>query len=59
MQNGNNKKKHKKQKSVEIVHKCPMLVQKILFLRKSIWIMKIHNLTSRIEVPPMGDPHQQ
>lgn len=26
-------KKHKKQKNVEIVHKCPMLVQKILFLK--------------------------
>jgi hypothetical protein len=53
------KKKHKEKKSVKIVHKCPMLVQKILFLRKSIWIMKIHYLTSRIEVPPMGFPHQQ
>jgi hypothetical protein len=52
-------KKHKKQKNVEIVHKCPMLVQKILFLKKSISIMKIHYLISRIEVPPMGVAHQQ
>jgi hypothetical protein len=52
-------KKHKKQKNVEIVHKCLMLVQKIYFLKKSIWIMKIHYLTSRIEVPLMGVALQQ
>jgi hypothetical protein len=34
MQIGNNKVFYKKQKNVEIVHKCPMLVHKILFLKK-------------------------